>query len=331
MTETINSKPTVIFLMGPTASGKTDLAIALAKQLPIDIISVDSALIYHEMDIGTAKPSAEELAQAPHALINLCDPAESYSAADFCRDAQQEIDKSHALGRIPLLVGGTMMYFNALLNGLANMPATDETTRAQIELEAEQEGWPAVHAQLMAVDPEAAAQIHPNHSHRIARALAVYRMSGKTLSAYKQEQAAQAASEPSFVDRYRVIQCALMPLERAWLHERIARRYTLMLEQGFVDEVKKLHCRGDLHPEMPSMRSVGYRQVWEYLDGNDDYGVMVEKGVAATRQLAKRQLTWIKGWKDLYLLEIDPINETLGEGLDKNLNKVLKLLSFKSI
>lgn len=325
------SRPAVIFLMGPTASGKTDLAITLAKQLPIDVISVDSALIYRDMNIGTAKPTAEELAQAPHALINICDPSESYSAADFCQDALEEIEKSHAANRIPLLVGGTMMYFNALLKGLADMPATDAATRQQIEQEAAELGWPALHAMLEEVDPESAAVIHPNHSHRIARALAVYRMSGKTMAAYRAEQADKAVSSSQFTQRFTVLQFALVPTDRSWLHARIEARFHKMLEQGFIDEVKTLYARQDLQADMPSMRAVGYRQVWEYLDGGCDYATMIDKGVAATRQLAKRQLTWLRGWDNLHLLEIGDTNTTLDEGLHKNVNKVLKFLSIKVI
>lgn len=325
------AKPPVVFIMGPTASGKTDLAIALSQHLPIDVISVDSALIYRDMDIGTAKPTADELAKTPHGLINICDPSESYSAADFCRDAQQAIDASHAAGRIPVLVGGTMMYFNALLKGLADMPATDDITRQQIEAEAAEKGWPAIHAELALVDAASAEKIHPNHSHRIARALAVYRMSGKTMSAFREEQAAQAGDECTFTNRYNVVQFALLPVDRAWLHDRIQVRYQRMLGQGFIDEVTSLYQRGDLHPDMPSIRAVGYRQVWEFLAGETDYDTMVEKGVAATRQLAKRQLTWLRGWKNLELLEIDVSHTTLDDNLDKNLNKALNFLSIAFI
>ncbi len=329
----INYKPLVGFLMGPTASGKTDLAIALSQHLPIDVISVDSALIYRGMDVGTAKPSAEELALAPHSLINICDPSEAYSAADFCRDAQREIEKSHAANRLPLLVGGTMMYFNALLKGLADMPATDDVTRQAIEQEALIKGWPALHEELMQVDPEYGSTIHPNHSHRIARALAVYRMSGKTMSAFRDEQQStnNTSADDIFTNKYQVVQMALIPHERAWLHERIAQRYRAMLDQGFVDEVKALYMRGDLHSELPSMRAVGYRQVWQFLDGEYDYDTMVEKGIVATRQLAKRQLTWLRGWEDLHLLEVGAENTTLAENFERNVNKALNFLSIQSI
>jgi tRNA dimethylallyltransferase len=330
-------KPPVIFLMGPTAAGKTDLAIALSQQMPVDVISVDSALIYRGMDIGTAKPSATELRQAPHALIDICDPAECYSVADFCRDAQREIQRSHRANRIPLLVGGTMMYFNALLKGLADMPATDELTRQVIENEAKLKGWPALHDELMAVDPDSAAQIHPNHSQRIARALAVYRMSGKTMTAYRHEQQVQQRMElglslsSALADQYNVIQFAIVPTERSWLHERIARRYHAMLEQGFIDEVRGLYARDDLHLNLPSMRAVGYRQVWDFLDGNGTYGDMLDKGIAATRQLAKRQLTWLRRWENLQLLEVDVKETTLTANSEKNLQKILNFLAFTSI
>jgi len=323
------SKAPVIFLMGPTASGKTDLAIALSQQRDVDIISVDSALIYRGMDIGTAKPTAAELSLAPHGLINICDPADSYSVADFCRDAQQAIDKSHQAGRTPVLVGGTMMYFNALLKGLADMPATDSVMRATIEEEARVKGWPALHEELMQVDPESAKQIHPNHSQRIARALAVYRMSGKSMSDYRAEQHQQlreSSPENSFLARYQVSQFALIPQERRLLHQRIERRYQMMLEAGFIDEVTSLYQRDDLSLDLPSMRSVGYRQAWEYLAGQYDHETMVEKGLAATRQLAKRQLTWLRGWESLQALDVVIDSMTLAVEPKENLAKVLSYL-----
>lgn len=327
----VNKLP-VIFLMGPTASGKTDMAIALSQHLPVDIISVDSALIYRGMDIGTAKPSQAELQQAPHALIDICDPSERYSAADFCHDALAEIEKSHANNRMPLLVGGTMMYFNALLNGLADMPATDEATRAQIESEANLKGWAALHAELEQVDPEAASQIHPNHSHRIARALAVYRMGGKTITEYRRQQAVQDESALSgLANNYDVRQLALLPSDRQWLHQRIEQRFMLMLEQGLVAEVKGLYQREDLQANIPSMRCVGYRQVWEYLEEKTTFDVMVQKGMAATRQLAKRQLTWLRGWDNLSSLDAVSQNNQLTTNFDKNLQKALNYLSFQSI
>jgi len=327
-----SDKPLVIFLMGPTASGKTDLAIALAQILPIDVISVDSALIYWGMDIGTAKPSADELAKAPHALIDIRDPSQSYSAAEFCEDALREIEASIASDRIPLLVGGTMMYFNALLEGLAEMPATRDDIRRTLEDEAKIKGWPQLHEELSQVDPECARHIHPNHSQRIARALAVFRMTGKTMTFYKEQQALFKQSAASgLTDQYTVVQMALMPIDRAWLHQRIAKRYKLMLAQGLVAEVQGLYQRGDLNLDMPSMRSVGYRQVWEYLLGDYDHHTMLEKGLAATRQLAKRQITWLRSWNNLNLIEISPENKTLAVNTQKNIHQALNFLPIQSI
>ena len=321
-----DSKPPVIFVMGPTASGKTDLAIALSQQRAVDVISVDSALIYRGMDIGTAKPTAQELSLAPHALIDICDPLESYSVADFCRDAQVEIDKSHQAGRTPVLVGGTMMYFNALLKGLADMPATDMATRVAIEEEALIKGWPVLHQELAAVDPESAAQIHPNHSQRIARALAVYRLSGKPMSIYRAEQLEQSTVNASFTSQYRVTQFALIPEERALLHQRIASRYQMMLEAGFEQEVTQLYKRGDLSLDLPSMRAVGYRQMWEYVEQLYGYEEMIGKGLAATRQLAKRQLTWLRGWEGLHVLDVKIEPTTLVASSEENIAKVLNYL-----
>lgn len=300
------SRPQVIFLMGPTASGKTDLAIALRQHLPVELISVDSTLVYRSMDIGTAKPSAAELAAAPHRLIDIRDPAEPYSAADFCEDAEREIAAIVAEGKIPLLVGGTMLYFKALLDGLAEMPPADPQVRATIEQEATQHGWPFIHAQLAQVDPETAAEIHPNHSQRLSRALEVYRVSGKTMSALRQEQ--QRHTHTPFAERYRVTQIAIAPRDRQSLHQRIATRFHKMLEQGLVEEVTRLHRREDLHPDLPAIRAVGYRQVWEYLDGDLTREEMVERGIIATRQLAKRQFTWLRGWPDLYWLYTEQEN-----------------------
>lgn len=292
---TAAQKPPVIFLMGPTASGKTDLAIALRQHLPVVLISVDSALVYRGMDIGSAKPSAQEQALAPHRLIDIRDPAEPYSVADFLADAEREITAIHALGKIPLLVGGTMLYFRALLDGLAEMPAANAEVRAQIEREAEEFGWPHIHAQLAQVDPETAAEIHPNHSQRVSRALEVYRVSGKTMAQLRQLQH-QPSEQQSFCDRFSVCQIAIAPRDRSILHQRIDFRFEKMLSGGLVDEVKGLHGRGDLHTDLPAIRAVGYRQVWDYLDGNLNYEAMTERGVIATRQLAKRQITWLRGW-----------------------------------
>ncbi len=276
-----------IFLMGPTASGKTDLAVRLVECLPCEVISVDSAMIYRGMDIGTAKPDADTLAKVPHRLIDILDPAESYSAADFRADALREMAEIAARGRIPLLVGGTMLYFRVLQYGLSELPAADAEVRAALEQTAREQGWQAMHARLAAVDSASAARIHPNDPQRIQRALEVYEISGRPLSAWFSEQ--EASQLP-----YRILKIALVPGERHVLHERIARRFELMLEQGLVDEVQRLRQRGDLNLSLPSMRAVGYRQVWEYLDGKFDYNVMKDKGIAATRQLAKRQITWIR-------------------------------------
>jgi tRNA dimethylallyltransferase len=247
------------------------------------------------MDIGSAKPSAQEQAMAPHRLIDIRDPAEPYSVADFLADAEREIAAVHAQQRIPLLVGGTMLYFRALLDGLAEMPAADANVRADIEREAERFGWPHIHAQLTQVDPQTAAEIHPNHSQRLSRALEVYRVSGKTMAQLREHQH-QPSVTPSFCYRFNVCQIALAPRDRAILHERIDLRFRKMVTSGLIDEVKKLYARGDLHPNLPAIRAVGYRQVWDYLDGRLDYNEMTERGIIATRQLAKRQLTWLRGW-----------------------------------
>lgn len=288
-------QPKVLFLMGPTASGKTALAIEMAQQHNCELISVDSALIYREMNIGSAKPTAAELALAPHKLIDILDPSESYSAADFRLDAIKEIEAILARGKTPLLVGGTMMYFKALLEGLSPLPCADEEIRLQILAEAEANGWEALHQKLCQIDPVAGARIHPNDPQRLSRALEVFYVSGKTMT-----ELTQTKSEAL---PYNVVQFAIAPHERKVLHELIAKRFTLMLEQGFVEEVKALKERGDLHLDLPSMRCVGYRQCWQYLEGEFDYTTMVEKATAATRQLAKRQLTWLRGWPDVQWLE----------------------------
>jgi len=289
------SRPPVIFLMGPTASGKTDLAIALRQHLPIELISVDSALVYRGMDIGSAKPTQQELAEAPHKLIDIRDPSEPYSVADFCADAEREIAAAHAQGKIPLLVGGTMLYFKALLDGLAEMPEADPQIRAQIERDANEFGWPYVHQQLADVDPEIAAEIHPHHSQRLSRALEVYRASGKTMSELRRVQA--TAKKNPFSERFNLVQIAISPRVRALLHERIELRFRNMIDAGLLEEVQNLHKRGDLHINLPAIRSVGYRQVWDFIEGRLSYDEMIERGIIATRQLAKRQLTWLKGWQ----------------------------------
>ena len=290
-------QPPVICLMGPTASGKTALAMALCDALPCDIVSVDSALIYRDMDIGTAKPTAEELAKYPHRLINLRDATQSYSAADFCHDALAEIEKIRANNRIPLLVGGTMMYFKSLIDGISPLPAANSDIRQQIEAEAELNGWQALHEQLQEVDDVSAKRIHPNDPQRITRALEVFRLTGKSLTQLTEIKGAKLEGN--------VIQLAITPQERSTLHARIELRYQQMIEQGFEQEVIKLKTRDDLHENLPSIRCVGYRQMWQYLNGEFDHKEMVFRGVCATRQLAKRQLTWLRSWQNLHWLTTD--------------------------
>lgn len=302
----------IICLLGPTASGKTNLALALTKYLPIEIISVDSALIYRGMDIGTAKPDATILQSVPHHLINTHDPIEAYSAADFCRDVEQLIPAIIARKKIPLLVGGTMLYFRSLWQGLAILPPADPLIRQQIDTRAATEGWETLHNELKKVDPDAAARIHPNDPQRIQRALEVYYITGQPLSSFF----TQNQTTP-----YAILKLAIAPHDRALLHQRIANRFDQMLNQGFVTEVEALRARGDLSLALPSMRAVGYRQVWEYLDGNYDYDTMREKAIVATRQLAKRQLTWLRSFDDVvnfdseesFLVEkvLDVINQFL--------------------
>ena len=298
--------PPAIFLMGPTAAGKTDLALELARVLPCDLISVDSALIYRGMDIGTAKPERAILDAFPHALIDIRDPAESYSAAEFRADALAAMAESTARGRIPLLVGGTMLYYKALLEGLADMPSAAPAIRAELEARAAAEGWEALHRELAEVDPESAARIHPNDPQRLTRALEVYRVSGLSMTEHRLRQAAGnpgAGTSGAGQLPYTVAQLAIAPAQRQVLHDRIAQRFRVMLEQGFVEEVEALRRRSDLHAGLPSIRAVGYRQVWEYLDGELSRDEMVERGIIATRQLAKRQFTWLRSWSDVHWLD----------------------------
>jgi tRNA dimethylallyltransferase len=298
--------PPAIFLMGPTAAGKTDLAVALARVLPCDLISVDSALVYRGMDIGTAKPSAELLQEFPHRLVDIRDPAQSYSAAEFVSDALVAMAQSTAAGRIPLLVGGTMLYFRALSEGLADMPPADAAVRAELEAQAQAGGLAALHRQLAEIDPESAARIHPNDPQRLVRALEVYRISGVSMTEHRVRQRLQkagAGTPDAGVLPYTVAQLSVAPAQRQVLHQRIEQRFVEMVEQGFVEEVEALRRRSDLHPDLPSMRSVGYRQVWNYLDGACSRDEMVQRGVIATRQLAKRQLTWLRGWEGVHWLE----------------------------
>ncbi|MCK7598851.1 tRNA (adenosine(37)-N6)-dimethylallyltransferase MiaA [Microbulbifer sp. CAU 1566] len=314
-------RPRAIFLMGPTASGKTDLAMAISDHLPVELISVDSALVYRGLDIGSAKPNAEELVRYPHRLIDICDPAESYSVGRFRDDALAAMADISGRGKIPLLVGGTMLYFKALLEGMAEMPEADPEFRAAIEARAEQVGWPVLHRELEQVDPELAAELHPNHSVRIERALEVFHLTGKTMSQLRAEQVSESP-----LAGYRVQQLTILPRDRAILHQRIALRFERMLEQGFIDEVKALRARGDLHPDLPAIRAVGYRQVWQYLDGELDYAQMLEAGIAATRQLAKRQLTWLRGWPDVHPIYAQEPGGKVRK-IDEMLTEALKFLS----
>lgn len=279
--------PAAVFLMGPTASGKTGLAVDLCARFPLEIISVDSALVYRGMDIGTAKPDADTLRTAPHRLIDIRDPSESYSAAEFREDALREMKSITAAGKVPLLVGGTMLYFRALEHGLSELPAADPQIRKVLERQAEEIGWPAMHEILFEKDPRAAGRIHPNDPQRIQRALEVFAISGQPMSELQEK------SEGDALD-YRIHKIIISLQPRSILHERIERRFDLMMENGFIDEIKSLHARSDLHADLPAIRAVGYRQAWDWLEGNCTLEQMREKAIAATRQLAKRQLTWLR-------------------------------------
>lgn len=317
-----------IALAGPTASGKTAAALAIARRWPTEIISVDSALVYRGMDIGTAKPSATELAAAPHHLIDIRDPLNAYSAAEFVQDAQRLIGEIQARGRLPLLVGGTMLYFKALFDGLDDMPPADPAMRAVIAAEAAAQGWPALHAALAQVDPVTAARLEPNDSQRISRALEVFRVSGQPLSFFHQRKAGHSAGGANGTDGaigaigaggtgsagnagtaapapHAMLLISLEPADRAWLHERIAQRFDAMLAAGFIDEVKTLRQRGDLHADLPSMRCVGYRQAWEALEAPNAKSELRDKGIFATRQLAKRQITWLRSMPQREVIACD--------------------------
>ena len=285
--------PSCICIAGPTASGKTAAAMAIAQHHAVEIISVDSALVYRGMDIGTAKPTPDELAAVPHHLVDIRDPLQAYSAAEFVADAERLIQEISARGRLPLLVGGTMLYFKALFDGLDDMPKADPTVRAALADEAAAQGWPALHAELARVDPATAARLAPNDSQRISRALEVFRVSGRPLSFFHAQGAAKKAAAGEG-DIAAPVLISLEPQDRAWLHERIALRFDAMLAAGFIDEVKALRARGDLNPNLPSMRCVGYRQAWEALDGDYPMAELRDKGIFATRQLAKRQITWLR-------------------------------------
>jgi len=292
--------PTIIFIMGPTAAGKTDLAVACVEEFGCELISVDSALVYKDMNIGTAKPDAETLARAPHKLIDIIDPTESYSAANFRKDALAEIKSTLSRGKTPVLVGGTMLYYKALQEGLSELPAADTAVREQLEADAAQHGWQAMHERLAKIDTVAAQRIHPNDPQRIQRALEVFEISGKTLTEFWQEQTANSLP-------YNILKIAFFPKDRSLLQARIATRFHQMLELGFIHEVEVLRSRGDLNLDMPSMRCVGYRQVWEHLDGLTDYAEMTERGIIATRQLAKRQMTWLRKESDCNFFDIESL------------------------
>jgi len=298
----------VIILMGPTASGKTALALELAQQIPVEIISVDSALVYRDMDIGSAKPSRTEQMRCPHHLIDIISPQESYSAAQFCQDAERLIDEIHQRGHIPLLTGGTMLYIKALLQGLSDLPQADPVLRAQLDQQAAEKGWPAMHALLAGLDPLTAARLEPGDSQRIQRALEICLLSGKPMSQLIGQQKSRSR-------RWRSLNLALVPAERAWLHQRIAERFESMLQNGLIEEVAQLRQRyPGLTAELPSMRCVGYRQTWAYLEGIIDRATLIDQGVAATRQLAKRQLTWIRSLPVMALNAQDPaIPQLIGQ------------------
>jgi tRNA dimethylallyltransferase len=308
----LNSLPPALFLMGPTASGKTGLAIELCENLPCEIISVDSALIYRGMDIGTAKPNASELQRAPHKLIDILDPAERYSVAEFRKDALLGMQDITERGKIPLLVGGTMMYYKALIDGLSPLPESDEDVRKTIEAKAEDLGWEVLHQQLSHIDPTSAKRIHPNDPQRLIRALEVYHLTNRSMTDL---MATKSAPIP-----YNIKQFCIAPDDRKVLHQRIAQRFQLMVDIGFRFEVEKLKNRGDLHLNLPSIRCVGYRQMWQYLDGDFNFNEMCERSISATRQLAKRQLTWLRGWENIH--QLDTFSPD-------NLSNVIKLCQFQ--
>lgn len=285
------AKPAVL-IMGPTGAGKTDLVLRLAEDWPIDIVSVDSAMVYRGMDIGTGKPSREVLARHPHRLVDILDPSQAYSAGQFVRDATQAIEEAHQRGRLPVLVGGTMLYFHALRRGIAEMPSADSQVRAQLDREAAERGWPALHRDLAAIDPKAAARIQPNDAQRIQRALEVFRLTGKTLS-----ELHEAGKPPA--PNVRFLAYAWVPSDRERLYAAIEARFHRMMEEGLLDEVRALYARGDLHADLPAIRSVGYRQLWEHLEGREPLSSSVQRAIFATRHLARRQLIWLRSDRDV--------------------------------
>jgi tRNA dimethylallyltransferase len=312
------SHPLAIFLMGPTASGKTAAAVELVQKLPVELISVDSALVYRDMDIGTAKPDAATLAVAPHHLIDVIDPTSAYSAAQFRTDALGLMGEITARGKVPVLVGGTMLYFNALQHGMHDLPEADPALRAQLDAEAVQIGWPAMHAKLAQLDLVTAARLKPNDSQRIERALEIVLSSGKPMSQWLAEQKTETLP-------WRLLKLALLPSERATLHERIALRFDQMIQQGLIDEVVGLRERYALQPDMPSMRCVGYRQTWSYLDGEIDLAELRNTGIYATRQLAKRQMTWLRGMDDI--VTFDCLGTALVQQVESRVKQALDSLT----
>ena len=300
-----NTQPPAIFLLGPTASGKSDLAMKLTSHLPVELVSVDSALVYRDMNIGTAKPDAEILRQYPHHLVDIRNPDEVYSAADFRSEVLTLMSAISERGNIPLLVGGTMLYFKVLIEGIASMPAADSAIREKIVREAETGGWQKVHQRLAEVDPESAARIHPNDPQRLQRALEIWELTGESMTQLRKKQQ-DLVSLP-----FSVCQLAIIPSDRADLHRIIAARFEQMIKDGFIEEVEHLREKYDLNAELPSIKSVGYRQVWQYLEGEVDRKAMQERAIIATRQLAKRQFTWLRGWSNLKEIPFPEVNEAL--------------------
>jgi tRNA dimethylallyltransferase len=305
----------IIAIMGPTASGKTAAALAIAREVPAEIISVDSALVYRDMNIGTAKPNAEELAAAPHHLIDIIDPIESYSVAQFLSDSARLVKEIRARGKLPILVGGTMMYYKALMNGIDDLPPADAAIRVQLDADMAVIGAAGLHARLAELDPITAARLKPNDSQRIQRALEIYMVTGQAMSSLIAQQTRAAAP-------FELLSISLEPSDRSFLHERIAKRFDIMLEQGFIEEVRQLKLRPELNADLPSIRCVGYRQAWDYLDGSIDHKEMRERGIIATRQLAKRQLTWCRSIPERLI--VDCIQDNVSEQILSHSLNMLK-------
>ncbi len=316
--------PVAIFIMGPTASGKTDIAIELRKHLPVDLISVDSVQIYRQLDIGSAKPDVSTLTDHPHRLIDIKDPVEAYSVAEFLHDARQQMAEITAKGRIPLLVGGSMLYFKILLEGLSDLPEADQGVRDEIQRHADEFGWPSLYHELQQIDPQTAKKLHPNHSQRIQRALEVYKLTGLSMSELQ-----VAAANNGIRDHYKVVQFSLIFNDRAVLHRRIEQRFEQMMTKGLLAEVNDLYRRGDLHPNLPSMRAAGYQQIWQHLDRYCSLDEAVQKSIIASRQLAKRQITWLRNWPEVNEICVDS-GET-DTSTKNSCNECLKILSQHSI